>query len=145
DYGFEFGLRQCRVHRQREYLLRCRLGLRKVEIELERWKAVNGSRVVHATSNPLLSECRRECVAVMVDDPDRVLVINVNCAGRSRGSYDAFDVRVEECCILLALRGPAGELGKLNPTDCSVDICHARVEANYFVLISALHALVAEH
>ena len=47
--------------------------------------------------------------------------------------------------VLLALRGPARELGQLHASDGGVDVGHPIVESDDLILVAALHALIAEH
>ena len=53
-------------------------------------------------------------------------------------------VGVEECRVLLPLRGPAEHLGELDAADGGVQVSHAGVEADDLVLVLLLHALVAQ-
>ena len=83
-----------------------------------------------------------EAVAVF-GDPDGVLVVDVHRTLGHRGRRDALKVRGQERGVLLALLGPAVDLGQLDPADRGVDVGHPVVEADDLVLVLPLHALVA--
>src|SRR3954452_19260602 len=93
------------VDRQREHLGRGLLGLRQVQVTLERREPVVRDRVVDAAAHAVLGAQRvREAVAVL-GHPDRVLVVHMGRLVGHRRDADALQVRVQEGRVLLPLLG----------------------------------------
>ncbi|CAB4851263.1 unannotated protein [freshwater metagenome] len=103
-----------------------------------------GDRVVDAVADPALGERSGERVAILVDDADRVLVVDVRGTRGDRRHHDAAQVGVEECAVVLALFGPTGKLAELHAADRRVHVGHPRIEADDLVLVALFHALVAQ-
>ena len=110
-------VRQVRIDGQRKALLRRPIRLRQVLVVREGRQAMGRDRIVDTGANSLLRKLFGECIAIEPNNPNRVLVVDMNSPYRDRGRDDAAQVRIVEGSILLPTTGEQWQSAQLNATN----------------------------
>ena len=110
-------VRKIRVDGQRKALLRRPIRLGQVLVVREGRQAMGRDRIVDTGANSLLRKLFGEFIAIEPNNPDRVLVVDMNSPYRDRGRDDAAQALIVEGGILLPTTGEQWQSAQLNATN----------------------------